>query len=77
MPTDFLYSLDRIEGDVAVLVEDGGALLEVPIGDLPPVPAEGKMYRKIDGRFVEDTDAEQARRAAVRALQDKLRRRKK
>ena len=77
MPTDFLYSLDRIEGDVAVLVEDGGALLEVSIGDLPPVPAEGKMYRKIDGRFVEDTDAEQARRAAVRALQHKLRRRKR
>lgn len=77
MPTDFLYSLDRIEGDVAVLVEDGGALLEVSIGDLPPVPAEGKMYRQIDGRFIEDTDAELARRAAVRALQDKLRRRKK
>ena len=77
MPTDYLYSLDRIEGDVAVLVEDGGTSLEVPVGDLPPVPAEGKMYRQIDGRFVEDADAEGARRAAVRALQDKLRRRKK
>ena len=77
MPTDYLYSLDRIEGDVAVLVEDGGTSLEVPVGDLPPVPAEGKMYRQIDGRFVEDVDAEEARRAAVRALQDKLRRRRK
>ena len=77
MPTDYLYSLDRIEGDVAVLVEDGGTSLEVPVGDLPPVPAEGKMYRQIDGRFVEDVDAEEARRAAVRALQDKLRHRKK
>ena len=77
MPTDYLYSLDRIEGDVAVLIEDSGTSLEVPVGDLPPVPAEGKMYRQIDGRFVEDVDAEEARRAAVRALQDKLRRRRK
>ena len=77
MPTDYLYSLDRIEGDVAVLVEDGGTSLEVLVGDLPPVPAEGKMYRQIDGRFVEDVDAEEARRAAVRALQNKLRRRRK
>lgn len=77
MPTDCLYSLDRIEGDVAVLVEDGGTSIEVPVADLPPVPAEGKMYRQMDGRFVEDGDAERARRAAVRALQNKLRRRKK
>ena len=77
MPTKYLYSLDRIEGDVAVLVEDGGTSLEVLVGDLPPVPAEGKMYRQIDGRVVEDVDAEEARRAAVRALQNKLRRRKK
>lgn len=77
MPTDYLYSLDRIEGDVAVLVEDSGTSLEVPIGDLPPVPVEGKMYRQIDGRFVEDVGAEEARRAAVRALQNKLRRRRK
>lgn len=77
MPTDYLYSLDRIEGDVAVLIEDSGTSLEVPVGDLPPVPAEGKMYRQIDGRFVEDVDAEEARRAAVRALQNKLRRRRK
>ena len=77
MPTDCLYSLDRIEGDVAVLIEDGGTTIEVPVSDLPPVPEEGKMYRQIDGRFVEDTDAEEVRRAAVRALQDKLRRRKK
>lgn len=77
MPTDYLYSLDRIEDDVAVLIEDSGTSLEVPVGDLPPVPAEGKMYRQIDGRFVEDVDAEEARRAAVRALQNKLRRRRK
>lgn len=77
MPTDYLYSLDRIEGDVAVLIEDSGTSLEVLVGDLPPVPAEGKMYRQIDGRFVEDVDAEEARRAAVRALQNKLRRRRK
>lgn len=77
MPANCLYSLDRIEGNVAVLVEDGGATIEVPVSELPPVPSEGKMYRQIDGQFVEDTDAEQVRRAAVRALQDKLRRRKK
>ena len=77
MSSTLLYSLDRIEGDLAVLVEDGGASVVVSIGALPPAPAEGKMYRCVNGQYVEDTDAEQARRASVRALQDKLRRRKK
>ena len=77
MSADCLYSLDRIEGDVAVLVEDGGTAIEISVGELPPEPMEGKMYRLVDGRFVEDADAEEARRAAVRALQNKLRRRKK
>ena len=77
MSADGLYSLDRIEGDSAVLVEDGGTTVVVPINTLPPVPAAGKIYRYVNGQYVEDTDAEQARRDAVRALQDKLRRRKK
>ena len=77
MSADCLYSLDRIEGEVAVLVEDGGAIVEVLVSELPPIPAEGKMYREIDGRFVEDASAEESRRATVRALQDRLRRRKK
>ena len=77
MSSALLYSLDRIEGDMAVLVEDGGATVVVSLSALPPEPTEGKMYRCIDGQYVEDTDAEQARRDAVRALQDKLRRRKK
>lgn len=77
MSSACLYSLDRIEGDLAVLVEDGGTVIEVPVSVLPPVPAVGKMYRYVNGQYVEDTDAEQARRDAVRALQNKLRRRKK
>lgn len=77
MSADGLYSLDRIEGDSAVLVEDGGTTVVVPINTLPPVRAAGKMYRCVDGRYVEDADAEQARRDAVRTLQNRLRRRKK
>ena len=72
-----LFSLDRIEGDQAVLIGDDDTSAVVPLCDLPPMPSAGKMYRKVGGAYVEDPDAEQARRAQIQALQNRLRRRKK
>lgn len=77
MAENLLFSLDRIDGNVAVLIDDdtGGESI-VPLSALPPSAEAGKMYRKVEECYVEDADAEQARRACVQALQNRLRRRK-
>lgn len=75
MPDNVLYSLDRIEGDMAVLIGDDKTSCVVPLVLLPSAAA-GKMYRKVGEVFVEDLDVEQARRAQIQALQNRLRRRK-
>lgn len=70
-----LFSLDRIEGDKAVLVGDDDSIRVVLLSVLPPNAAAGKMYRAQEDGYVEDADAEQARRDEIRALQNRLRRR--
>ena len=70
-----LFSLDRIEGDVAVLIGDDDTSCTVPVSELTAAES-GKMYRKVGDAFVEDSDAEQARRARIQALQNRLRGRK-
>ena len=72
-----LYSLDRIEGELAVLIGDDGTSCTVPLQDLPSAAKEGKMYRKVEGVYVEDVDAELTRREQIRMLQNRLRCRKK
>lgn len=76
MSENQLFSLDRIEGDLAVLIADDGEKCIVPLSVLPPSASEGKMYRKVGETFVEDASAEQERRARIQALQNRLRRRK-
>lgn len=66
-----LYSVDRIEGKVAVLVADDGTALTVSVADLPGVNA-GNMYRKTGGMYCRDTDAEMTRKQRVRSLQKGL-----
>ncbi len=69
-----LYSLDRFEGDVAVLVGEDETTLSVPCGELPSAAKPGDMLRPIDGVYAIDTDATQARREQILRLQRKLRR---
>lgn len=76
MSVEVLFSLDRIEGNTAVLVGDDGTCLSVALDRLPPSPCAGKMYRRVGESFVEDADAEEARRSRIQALQNRLRRRK-
>lgn len=76
MSADVLFSLDRIEGEQAVLIADNGEQCVVPICTLPSTPCEGKMYRRVGESFIEDSAAERARREQIRGLQNRLRRRK-
>lgn len=66
-----LYSVDRTEGDVAVLVTDNGVTHTISVADLPDVK-EGNMYRKKGEAYCRDIDAETMRKERVRCLQKRL-----
>ena len=74
MDVEQLLSLDRIEGEYAVLMDDNDVSRVIPLNALPPGAREGNVYRVMGETYVEDPDAERARRERVRALQDRLRR---
>ena len=67
-----LYSLDRFEGNWAVLVDEDGESRDVPRTQLPQEAAEGDMLRERDGVFISDEDVTAARRAEILRLQEKL-----
>ena len=69
-----LYSIDRFEGDVAVLVDDDANTVDVMRSLLPPTAQCGDMLRCEDGCYTVDADETATRRAQIRRLQDKLRR---
>lgn len=70
-----LFTVDRIEGELAVL-EVGGRLVEVPLDALPPGTHEGSVLRLEPGvraegaealSFSEEGDEEQHRLAEAQA----------
>lgn len=67
-----LYSLDRYEGDWAVLVDEMGESRDVLRTLLPSDAAPGDMLREEADAFVSDADATAARRAEILKLQEKL-----
>ena len=73
-----LYSVDRFEGDLAVLVDEDGNSRDVPRHRLPAGAKEGAMVRlEAGGSFTPDEEAAARRRARVLALQNRLRRQEK
>ena len=75
MNTGKLFSLDRIEGDCAVLLDDNDVRCIVALSDLTIGACEGTMYRQVGETFIEDADATRERRERIRALQNRLRQR--
>lgn len=71
-----LYSVDRFEGDIAVLIDEDGNRLDVVRTDLPMGIAAGDMVRLQAGTFQRDDEATAARRARIIELQNRLRNRK-
>ena len=75
MSEPVLFSFDRREGDMAVLVDEEGISYPVPLTALPENSREGMMFRRMGDTFVADEDAAAARRRRVLELQNRLRRR--
>ena len=76
MLKDGLYSVDRIEEDVAVLVNESGCSYSVLLAELPPNITAGKMVRREQDAYYLDEEATEQRRSYVLSLQEKLLRKK-
>lgn len=72
MCAEVLYSVDRIEGNKAVLIAEDSSVCVVPLTDLPEIKA-GNLYRKEGDCFVRDTMAETAKRERIRLAQQRIR----
>ncbi len=66
--------IDRFEGDIAVLETDSG-MVDVQRNILPEKASEGDVIAEVNGAYIIDNEATEARRAAVRAKYRRLRRR--
>lgn len=71
-----LYSVDRIEREIAVLVDEDGNSTDVPLAALPTGVKGGDMLRLNDGVYTRDDDAAAERRRQILALQNRLRKKK-
>lgn len=47
-----IYSVDRIEGEYAVLTDENGGSEDVKVGELERCPREGDVLEKREGGFV-------------------------
>ncbi len=71
-----LWSVDRFEGGLAVLIgDDSGDSTVVPRTLLMPETREGDLVRLTDGMYRPDAAATAARREEVRTLEQRLLRR--
>ncbi len=70
---DEVYSYDRREEDMAVLVDDAGVSYPVPLTDLPADARPGHLLRKTTGGYMVDMTATVTRRQRVLELQRRLR----
>lgn len=69
-----VYSIDRFEGESAVLIGEDKSSLSVVRTQLPDEAKEGDMVRLLNGQYCLDDDAAKARREQILRLQNKLRR---
>lgn len=66
------YSIERIERDNAVLIDDNGNKTVVSISNLPKEIKEGNILKSVNGEFVLDSNEEKKRRKNISSLQKKL-----
>ena len=68
------FTLDEVEGKYARVLSPNGTAFTVFSADLPEGAREGSLLKKAQGRFVLAPEEENARRAELHGLQEKLRR---
>ena len=66
------YSLDRIEGEYAVLIDENGLPENVPLSLLPKEAKEGSMLENTEGGYLLDAEETNERRKKLFELQNSL-----
>ena len=66
------FTVDRIEGSVAVCEDSDGVMKNIDLKKLPDNVKSGDIVVFMDGRFILDITATLERRAEIAALQEKL-----
>jgi len=64
--------VDRIEAGFAVCEDKGGTSAHVALSELPRDVREGDCLRKDDGCYIIDVEETARRKAAIKALFDRL-----
>lgn len=72
-----IYSVDRIEEGIAVLLSDDGETIVKPINELSFPVHEGSILHVSGDDFVPDPGLEASRRQHILSLQEKLRNKNK
>jgi len=67
-----LLIVDRIVGDLAVCERDDGSHVHIALAELPAAVREGSVLVRVDGAWQLNLQAEQARRANLKAQADEL-----
>lgn len=70
------YTLDRFEGDIAVLIGDDASSVDVERTQMPENAKEGDSLIFADGRFSADTAFTNNKRAEIRSRFEKLKKKK-
>lgn len=67
------FAVDRLEGNIAVLEAEDGAMFDVPLAELPPGTRQGSVLRRdAGGAYCLDPEEEARRRRANFELQESL-----
>lgn len=66
------FSIDRISGDVAVLLDEAAKPLEIPVSMLPEEAKEGEMVLYKGGVFFAAPDKTAERRAQMAKVLEQL-----
>ncbi len=68
-----LFSVDRLEGEFAILEREDGSSFPLPLSQLPAGVRGGSMLRRTtDGGYALDDKAQEQRRAELFALQNDI-----
>ena len=68
--------VDRIEGNIAVVENDKGEHIEIPLRELPNDIREGSVLKAAEGGYIHDIEAEEKRRQEMAAKTKRLFKRK-
>lgn len=66
------FSVDRIENNTAVLIDDGGGKTDADFSEFNSLPRQGMIYRLENGKYIHDEAEEKARKKRIADLQKNI-----